>query len=139
MSVTILYREDPVVVSNATVSGDSLWLSPDDLLAATGWELKPQGLCEGERCVPIPPARRDDFLSSDGRVNLAAFATYLGQPVVHDDSARAWVFGAAPASRYDALRSLEAPAFTLPDLEGTLHSLSDYRGKKVLLLSWASW
>jgi len=37
------------------------------------------------------------------------------------------------------LRSLEAPDFTLPDLDGKLHSLSDYRGKKVLLMSWASW
>ena len=32
-----------------------------------------------------------------------------------------------------------APDFTLPDLDGKLHSLSDYRGKKVVLMSWASW
>jgi peroxiredoxin len=35
--------------------------------------------------------------------------------------------------------TLEAPDFTLPDIDGKQHSLSDYRGKKVLLLSWASW
>jgi hypothetical protein len=27
----------------------------------------------------------------------------------------------------------------LPDLDGNLHRLSDYRGKKVLLSAWASW
>jgi peroxiredoxin Q/BCP len=33
---------------------------------------------------------------------------------------------------------VEAPDFTLPDLDGNLHSLSDYRGRKVVLLTWAS-
>jgi peroxiredoxin len=37
------------------------------------------------------------------------------------------------------LQSLEAPDFTLPDLDGKTYSLSQFRGKKVLLLSWASW
>ena len=27
----------------------------------------------------------------------------------------------------------EAPDFTLPDQNGTMHKLSDYRGKKVIL------
>ncbi|TAJ31410.1 MAG: redoxin domain-containing protein, partial [Reyranella sp.] len=35
--------------------------------------------------------------------------------------------------------SLEAPDFTLPDLDGKTHSLAEQRGKKVLLVSWASW
>jgi peroxiredoxin len=37
------------------------------------------------------------------------------------------------------LQSLQAPDFTLPDLEGKWHALSEYRGRKVLLVSWASW
>jgi peroxiredoxin len=49
------------------------------------------------------------------------------------------VLGVGAAARSDALRSLEAPDFTLPDLEGRRHSLSDQRGKKVLLVTWASW
>ena len=32
-----------------------------------------------------------------------------------------------------------APNFTLPDLNGRVHSLADFRGKKVLLVTWASW
>jgi len=32
-----------------------------------------------------------------------------------------------------------APDFTLPDLDGNLVSLSDFRGKKTLVFIWASW
>ena len=32
-----------------------------------------------------------------------------------------------------------APAFSLPSLDGHMVSLADYRGKKVLLVYWASW
>ncbi|TNF28653.1 MAG: TlpA family protein disulfide reductase [Deltaproteobacteria bacterium] len=32
-----------------------------------------------------------------------------------------------------------APDFTLVDLDGVKHTLSDYRGQKVLLLFWAPW
>ena len=31
------------------------------------------------------------------------------------------------------------PALSLPDLEGKLHALSDYRGHRVLINFWASW
>jgi peroxiredoxin len=33
----------------------------------------------------------------------------------------------------------EAPDFTLPDLDGSTHRLSDYRGKVVLLNLWTTW
>jgi hypothetical protein len=59
--------------------------------------------------------------------------------VVHDATASTWVFGTGPAQRAAALTSLEAPDFELPDLDGNLHRLSDYRGKKVFLATWASW
>ncbi len=31
------------------------------------------------------------------------------------------------------------PDLTLPDLEGRVHALSDYRGRRVLINFWASW
>jgi len=139
MATTVVYGTKPFVAAGARVSAGDLWLGLDELEAATGWEYKPQGLCLGERCVPLPPARAAEFIAPDEHFNLTAFARYLGQPVAHDEGAGVWVFGEAPAIRRDALRSLDAPDFTLPDLDGTLHSLSDYRGKKVLLLAWASW
>lgn len=33
----------------------------------------------------------------------------------------------------------EAPDFTLTSLDGTKVSLSDYRGKRLILFMWASW
>jgi len=139
MSATVIYDDRASSAPNATASGDDLWLSLEDLHASTGWEHKPQGMCLGDRCVPVSAALRSEIFAADGRFNLAAFARYLGQPVIHDDDASVWLFGESAAARGQALRSLEAPDFRLPDLDGNLHALSDYRGKKVLLLSWASW
>ena len=59
--------------------------------------------------------------------------------MVRDDAHAVWFFGEAARIRREALRSLQAPDFTLPDLEGRMHSLADYRGKKIFLVSWASW
>ena len=36
-------------------------------------------------------------------------------------------------------KGLPAPNFSLPDLDGKMVSLSDYRGKVVLLNIWATW
>ncbi len=59
--------------------------------------------------------------------------------MVRDDAGEVWVLGVGAAARSRALQSLVAPDFTLPDLDGRLHALSDHRGKKVLLVTWASW
>jgi hypothetical protein len=127
-------------IDRAKAVGDNLWLSNADLTSASGWELKPQGACMGELCIPIPPARATEFVRDGGReFNLAALARHLGQPVVRDDKNGVWYFGEAAATRRATLASLEAPDFELPDLDGKLHRLSDYRGKKVLLAAWASW
>jgi hypothetical protein len=140
MAVTILYGDRPVSVASATAEGNNLWLSLDDLRATTGWELKPQGVCLGEVCIPIPAGREADFVGADGtQFNLAALVRQLLQPAVHDDAHAVWCFGEAASTSNNALQSLQAPDFTLPDLDGTWHALSAYRGRKILLVSWASW
>jgi hypothetical protein len=140
MSVTIIYGDHPVSVASATTEGNNLWLSLDDLRATTGWELKPQGVCLGEVCVPIPAGRETDFVRADGKqFNLTALARQLNQPAVHDDAYAVWFFGEAANARDNAWQSLQAPDFMLPDLDGQWHSLSEYRGRKILLVSWASW
>jgi hypothetical protein len=140
MSVTIIYGDRSASVANATAEGNDLWFSLDDLRATTGWELKPQGACLGEVCVPIPAGRETDFIRADGnQFNLAALARQLNQPVVHDDAYAVWFFGEAVNARDSARQSLQAPDFTLPDLDGRLHSLSEYLGRKILLVFWASW
>jgi hypothetical protein len=115
--------------------GDALWLDARQLEAATGFHLEPQGFCRGELCVPVPPAEAGSF-RADGRANVLALAAQLRRPVVRDDAQGVISVGPEPGSR---LTGAEAPDFTLPDFDGVPHSLSQYRGKKVLILSWASW
>jgi hypothetical protein len=140
MATDIIYAGRVSQIGGAKAEGDNLWLSEADMTSASGWELKPQGACMGDVCIPIPPAHANELVRDNGReFNLAALARHLDQPVVHDDKNVVWYFGEAAATRRAALASLEAPDFELPDLDGQLHRLSDYRGKKVLLAAWASW
>jgi hypothetical protein len=118
--------------------GEGLWLGAGEAAAATGWSLKPEGLCRGDVCVPVPNDRAQAF-AADGKVNLAAFWDHMSMPAAHSREGDVWALGEASAVRANDLRSLQAPDFTLPDLNGVGHSLSDHRGKKVLLATWASW
>ena len=113
---------------------DGLWMSAADAAKATGWTLKPEGMCLAERCVPLPSAA----VKGD-RVDVAAFWTKLGGPVVAAENGEVWALGAPADERNTALEGLEAPDFTLPDVDGTPRRLSQLRGKKVFLATWASW
>jgi len=138
MTITVLSDQGAVALAAAMADGDALWLRPADAERATGWTLKPEGLCRGPVCIPAPPAERERFVR-DGAVNLAAFWHYRDAPVVASDAGDVWVLGEPAAERAEALASLEAPDFSLPDIDGKPHRLSDYRGQKVLLATWASW
>ncbi len=70
---------------------------------------------------------------------LAKRAEASGRPVAVDLTERVAYLGISAAERAKALSSLEAPDFSLPDLDGRRHSLSQQRGKKVLLVAYASW
>lgn len=125
-----------------TSSTNDLWVTLADLTRATGFELKPQGVCRKELCFPIPSSRKSDFLIKRGNVqwfNLSAFARMLHEPVAYDAALATWYFGPRPEVQSSYLSSFQAPNFTLPDMEGKPHSLSDFRGKKVLIVTWASW
>ena len=62
-----------------------------------------------------------------------------GRPVALDEAERVAYLGVSAAERGRQLASLEAPDFTLPDLDGRLHSLRDHRGVKVFLVAYGSW
>jgi hypothetical protein len=129
------HRFDPAIAEKG-----ALWLDVHELARRTGWELKAQGLCRGELCYPV--TRGAEHTSTrDGAtyVNFTALADEIGFPWVGDVKHRAWYFGPDPIARTDALKSLKAPDFELPDLDGHPHRLSDNLGKKTLLVSWASW
>ena len=119
-----------------------LWITTNDLARATRFVIKPQGVCRDQLCFPLPKARKADFIAKRGPVtwfNLTEFARLIKQPFASDQKNGVWFFGARTAEQNGYLASLEAPNFTLPDLNGKMHSLIDFRGKKVLLVTWASW
>ncbi len=128
--------EGRAVAVEARIDGDAIRLSPEAVASALGWELKPEGLCKGPVCIPIPP--RSAVVTGDG-VDLGALASLLQRAVALDREERAAYLGPPYEDRAQALRSLLAPDFTLPDLGGRLHSLAGQRGTKVLLAAWASW
>jgi len=136
VSVTVLYGTRPPATVAAVANGDDLWLSASALFAATGWELKPEGLCRDDVCVPVSQGG-PVLVGAD--VNLTALARLLGQPIVRDRANGVWCFADAVAGPRQPREALDAPDFTLPDLDGHPHSLRDYRGLKVFLVSWASW
>src|SRR5438093_13508655 len=96
---------------------------------AVGWERKPEGLCRDDVCIPLPP----------GDLDLGGLAGALRRPLVIDEAAGVAAMGASAMTRGAALSSGEAPDFTLPDLAGREWTLSQFRGRKVVLYADASW
>lgn len=120
----------------ARVEGGRVLLSSEALRDALGWELHDGALCNDRMCVPLPAG---SALASGGPLDLSDIAAALDRPLALDPGERAAYVGASARERAAALASLEAPDFTLPDLAGRPHSLAEHRGKKVLLVVWASW
>ena len=138
----VIYDGIATEVSVAQESSSDLWITTNDLTRATRFVIKPQGVCRDELCFPLPKNRKADFVLKRGATtwfNLTEFARLIKQPFATDQKNGVWYFGARATERNSYLTSLEAPNFTLPDLNGKLHSLADFRGKRVLLVTWASW
>jgi len=140
MNATILHGSDAIRVTDASIEGEALWLAPDALARTTGWEWTPEGVCRDATCVPVPPGA--PWVRGSGsawRIDLGGLARHLGRPVAASPAHGVWAIGESHEALGDRLRSLDAPEFALPDLAGRVWSLRDFRGRKVLLLAWASW
>ncbi len=120
----------------AEVSNQAFSVPRSAVRESLGWERKPEGLCRGEVCVPVDP--HPGLVNQDG-VDLERFAELLDRPITIDREGAVASLGASVASGRELRESLMAPDFRLPDLAGKLHSLSEQRGKKVLLVAYASW
>ncbi len=109
---------------------ESLIVSRAEFEAGTGWELKPEGACKGDVCIPlIHPPNGDE-------VDIVSLAGQMGLPLVADEKHAVWSIGPdAVDSR--TLISAEAPELTLPDLDGNMFELSSLRGQKVLMVAWS--
>ncbi|MDQ3044487.1 MAG: hypothetical protein M3R06_04970 [Chloroflexota bacterium] len=108
-------------------------VSPESFETTTGWQIKAEGACRDDRCVPLPPTA----WKADGSLALGVLAERLGMPLIHDEAQMLWALGPEAGGR--VLTSARLPPIVLPDLDGQLCDLAMLRGQKVLLLAWASW
>jgi hypothetical protein len=109
---------------------ETLAIDPGELARRTGWELKPQGACKGDRCVPLRAAAGE-------AVDARLLAERLGMPLVWDEPSGLWCLGPEAGGR--SIVDVTAPDLVLPDLNGRALELRSLRGRKVLLVAWASW
>ena len=112
---------------------DRLDPTATEFARGTGFELKPQGACRAEVCVPLPASAR----RSDGRVDVPAVAEAMGMALVADEAHGLWALG--PVSGGHALSTAVVPELTLPDRDGNPFRIGALKGTKVFLCAWASW
>ena len=129
---TVLYDDRAIDVTASRVEKGELWIASTELPKINEFTVKPQGACREDICIPLAKE-----LKRNGWLNLSGFARKLKQAVVHEGST--WSFGEMPLLRGGFLQSRVAPDFAIQDRKGKTVRLSDFRGRKILLLSWASW
>ncbi|MHB8575418.1 MAG: hypothetical protein ACYDCQ_08810 [Dehalococcoidia bacterium] len=105
---------------------DTLAMDAATFAAGTGWEIKPEGACRAEVCVPL----------GGGPFDAAAAAERLGMAVVHDPEVGLWALGPESLDGR-ALATATAPELVLSDLDGNAFRLASLRGQKVVLVAWA--
>lgn len=110
-------------------------LTIEDFERETGWLIKPEGACKAGVCVPLPPPPPAPATAT---LDVGVLAERLGMEVVHDERHGLWALGPSTVSGR-ALESAAAPDFTLPDLDGRPFRFSSLRGRKLVLVAWASW
>jgi len=131
-SGTVLYGDRTVKLDNIKPTVTDLWIRSADLPRINEFEVKPQGACRADLCIPVSKDLRNGEW-----FNLTGFARKIGQAVVADASV--WSFGEIPVVRGTYYSTRIAPDFAVPDRSGKIVHLSDFRGKKVLVVTWASW
>src|SRR5581483_276266 len=129
---TVLYGDHAVALDQTRPDAKDLWIRAADLPRVNEFEVKPQGACRADMCIPI-----SKDLRSGEWFNLTGFARKLHQAYVND--AGAWSFGEIPVVRGDYYKTRIAPDFAVPNRAGKVVHLSDFRGRKVLVVTWASW
>jgi len=131
-TATVLYNDHATKLDKIRLAANDLWVQAADLPRINEFELKPEGACREDMCIPIAKN-----LKSGEWFNLSGFARKLGETVVADSGV--WSFGEIPVVRGSFYNSRMAPDFAAPDRKGRVVHLSDFRGKKVLVVTWASW
>ena len=108
-------------------------VTTDQFADHTGWHPKPEGLCQGDICVPAPGSLR-----ADGTVDIEVAAQRLGMPLVHAAEHSVWALGSATLGG-TALATATAADPELHTADGAPFRLSSLHGRKVLLVAWSSY
>ena len=132
----VVNQEGETTVVDVASNFGEFAVSLADFARATGWQLKPEGLCIDEICVPIREANR---LTDGTSIDLVEFAQVTQQNIIFDRQRQVAALGERADSRGDSMSSLLAPDFKLPDIHGRQVSFSDFNRRKRLLLAWSSW
>ena len=137
MSVGLIVNRNGEI-AHVEVASDfgQLGISLDDFAIITGWQLKPEGLCIDQTCVAV---RDTKALTNQTQIDLVEFARITNQNIVVDQERKIAALGEHADTRSEAMTTLEAPDFTLPDIHGKQVSFSDFNRRKRLLLAWSSW
>jgi hypothetical protein len=131
-STTVLYGDRSVALDKIQPDPKDLWVRKSDLPKINDFEVKPEGACRADLCIPIAK----DLLKGE-YFNLTGFARKIGESVVSDSGV--WSLGEIPVLRGSFTESRIAPDFAVADRKGKIVHLNDFRGKKVLVVTWASW
>ena len=105
---------------------DRLDITAEAFEDATGWQIKPEGACRADFCVPLPA----------GGFDLTEAADRLGMAVVAEPSLGLWSVGPETLGGR-ALVTADASDFSLPDLDGNTVRITSLRNQKVLVVAWA--
>ena len=133
---TVLHRERTIRLDDVQTEADELFITPSDLPRINNFRCERDVVCLADIRLPL----RGLLVSRGGTtwLHLTKMARVLHQACVVDRDLAVWSFSTL-APDPDALRRTRAPDFALPNLDGDVVRLSDFRAKKVLLLAWASW
>jgi len=131
-----LICDDRTATVEADLAGERALVDPDQLSTATGWALKPEGLCRGAVCIPTSMWPE---LVVDGRLDLAVFARLTDQILVVDGDEHIAALGPSASRRSQEMATLQAPDFTVDTIDGDAVSLGDFKGRKKLLVAFSSW
>jgi hypothetical protein len=113
---------------------DRLDLTAEEFARITGWEIKPEGACSAGECVPLPPLEPD----ADDRIDVTVVARRLGMPIAHDEAHGLWALGPRSGDRR-VLDRARMPDLVLQDFDGERFDMASLRGRRIVLIAWASW
>jgi peroxiredoxin len=128
LPLVLLDGERSTTITAALADGQLL-VAADDLLAVTGWELKPVGLCRDDVCVPRPlpdPAP------------LSAFAEALQRPLAVEVLADLAVAVLGEPGGATVQAGEVAPEVSLPDVDGNPVAVTG-TGRKTAVVAWSTW